>query len=133
MRMPMPNLVTPATKPAADAPVRPIWVDDLLAGCEAHHAPGSAPGSEMLVFDAPGHRLVRAGIKNASALSDTEFERATVTAYADIARQMQAPSTRHPVRIWNYLPDIHRVCTGGLDRYMVFNAARYQACCDWLG
>ena len=39
---------------------------------------------------------------------------------------------RHPVRIWNFVPDIQAPMDEG-DRYMVFNRGRFNAYADWLG
>jgi chorismate lyase / 3-hydroxybenzoate synthase len=133
--MPMPTVkqFSARHKSLADAPARPRWLDDLLCGCESHTLAGSVAGLDLAVFDAAGHRLVRARLREAAALNDAEFQAATIAAYGDLLRQLYAPPMRHAVRIWNYLPDIHRVCGDGLDRYMVFNAGRFKACQKWLG
>ena len=48
-------------------------------------------------------------------------------------RAAAAASGRHPVRFWNFVPGIHADMGDGLDRYMVFNAGRFAAFCDWFG
>jgi chorismate lyase/3-hydroxybenzoate synthase len=133
MRLSAPYQMKAHANAAADAPKQPIWVQDLFRGSEAHLLAGSVRGLNLSVFDSPGNRLVRARIKGAATLSDTEFQQATVAAYGDIARQLGAKPSRHAVRLWNYIPDIHRACCGGLDRYMVFNLGRFEACRVWLG
>ncbi len=40
---------------------------------------------------------------------------------------------RHPVRFWNFVPNIHTPGGDGTDRYMVFNAGRFAACEHWHG
>jgi chorismate lyase/3-hydroxybenzoate synthase len=40
---------------------------------------------------------------------------------------------RHPARFWNFIPDISEPMVDGLDRYMVFNAGRYDAYSDQCG
>jgi enamine deaminase RidA (YjgF/YER057c/UK114 family) len=39
----------------------------------------------------------------------------------------------HPVRFWNFLPAPGQAMGEGLDRYMVFNAGRYDAYAQWYG
>jgi chorismate lyase/3-hydroxybenzoate synthase len=39
----------------------------------------------------------------------------------------------HPVRFWAFVPDIHAQLEPDLDRYMVFNAARFAAFSAWYG
>ena len=40
---------------------------------------------------------------------------------------------RHPVRFWNFIPAPGELMGPGLDRYMVFNAGRYDAYARWYG
>jgi len=132
MRMPLPNQVKVHGKTVADAPARPTWLDDLLSGVDSRLITGSVPGLGLCIFELAGQRFVNARITDAADLSDAEFERATTAAYGDIAAQFRIAPSRHAVRIWNYIPDIHHACEEGLDRYMVFNAGRFKACQKWL-
>lgn len=40
---------------------------------------------------------------------------------------------RVPIRFWNFVPDPAEPMGGGLDRYMVFNAGRFNGYAQWLG
>jgi chorismate lyase/3-hydroxybenzoate synthase len=77
--------------------------------------------------------LVTVRKAGAASLDPKSFEACTREAYAGIAAQLRDRAARHPVRFWNYIPDIHRPCGEALDRYMCFNAGRFAACSDWLG
>jgi chorismate lyase/3-hydroxybenzoate synthase len=111
----------------------PAWVNDLLARSEARPADANAT-SDVRVVASPGFTLVSVRKPGAAALDPASFEACTRDAYTAIASQLRGSVALHPVRFWNYLPDIHRPCGGdGLDRYMCFNAGRFAACSDWLG
>lgn len=131
--MRMPDQVKVRGAAAVDAPARPAWLEDSIRGCEGRRIEGSLPALSLCVFEATGHRVIRARIENADDLSDEAFQRATIAAYADIALELRAAPAHHAVRMWNFIPNIHRPCDGGLDRYMVFNAGRFKACQMWLG
>jgi enamine deaminase RidA (YjgF/YER057c/UK114 family) len=81
----------------------------------------------------PTFTLLSVRVPNAASLEPDAFERATREAYNVIATRLRDCPARHPVRFWNYLPDIHRPCGDNMDRYMCFNAGRFAACSDWLG
>lgn len=57
---------------------------------------------------------------------ETALQWATVTAYREIFRCLEARGFPHLWRMWNYLPDINRE-TGGTERYRQFNTARQRA------
>src|SRR5712692_4602037 len=40
--------------------------------------------------------------------------------------------SRVPIRFWNFVPDPGEPMGGGLDRYMVFNAGRFDGYAQWL-
>jgi enamine deaminase RidA (YjgF/YER057c/UK114 family) len=53
-------------------------------------------------------------------------------AYSAIATALGREAL-HPVRFWNFLPPPSEPMGDGLDRYMVFNAGRYDAYAQWYG
>jgi hypothetical protein len=81
----------------------------------------------------PAFTLVTVRKAGAARLDPKAFEACTREAYSSIAAQLRDAAARFPVRFWNYIPDIHRPCGEGLDRYMCFNAGRFAACSEWLG
>ncbi|MGA2229795.1 MAG: hypothetical protein ABSH22_02620 [Tepidisphaeraceae bacterium] len=131
--MRMPDQVKVRGAAEVDSPPRPAWLEESIRRCEGRWIEGSTGGLKLCVFESTGHRVIRARIENADALNDDEFQAATIAAYGDIARELRAAPAHHVVRMWNYIPDIHRPCQNGLDRYMVFNAGRFKACQAWLG
>lgn len=52
--------------------------------------------------------------------------------YLSVAATLNAQQ-RHPVRFWNFVPQIHWPSGPGQDRYMVFNGGRFAACEHWHG
>lgn len=70
---------------------------------------------------ADAHRAIRGAVGNAASLS-----RATMAAYREIFRILEATEHRHLIRVWNYLPEINRE-TDGDERYRHFNSARQTA------
>jgi chorismate lyase/3-hydroxybenzoate synthase len=97
------------------APEPPVWATELAAGSD-HEA----------------WRLVTARIPDAGSLGAAALETAVTDAYASLAAAL-AGTGHHPVRFWNFVPAIHADMGDGRDRYMVFNAGRFAAFCDWFG
>jgi chorismate lyase/3-hydroxybenzoate synthase len=53
-------------------------------------------------------------------------------AYVAIGAALTA-FNRQPIRFWNFIPEPGQPMGGGLDRYMVFNAGRYDGYTRWNG
>lgn len=91
-------------------PRAPRWVEDAIARASF----------EMFTAVVP-----------AAAAMPAETLRARVSAaYSTIGDALRA-ARKAPVRLWNYLPDPAHVMGPGLDRYMVFNAGRYDGYRQW--
>ena len=90
-------------------------------------APVSAPPADPSVprwgNHLPGTRLTTVRIPNASARPAADLSAAVAAAYADVL----ATALPHPVRFWNFLPDINGPLDGHQSRYMAFNAGRLAA------
>ena len=110
----------------------PPWALCLLDGGLRSFLARESPVS-VTVRDADRFTLVSARVPGAHRLDDGAFERSTAEVYAALAGVLRARPGRHPVRLWNHIPDIRRQCPGGVDRYMVFNAGRFAACSEWFG
>src|SRR5258708_22538447 len=54
-------------------------------------------------------------------------------AFAAVFDQLGPAGAVHPWRFWAFVPDIHAQLEPDLDRYMVFNAARFAAFSAWYG
>lgn len=109
----------------------PHWATELLA--RAGPRAGQTDSPEVRVQESASFTLVTVRKAGAAALDPQAFEACTRAAYATVAQRLREARASHAVRFWNYLPDIHRSCGGGIDRYMCFNAGRFAACSDWFG
>jgi hypothetical protein len=106
----------------------PPWVGDLMGRRESPMR--SIPPLRMERRDAPGYALVRITLDNAREMDADQLERQTAGAYAGLFEQFERArgnDRKYPVRFWNFVPGIHDEMGDGRDRYMVFNAGRYNA------
>jgi chorismate lyase/3-hydroxybenzoate synthase len=72
-------------------------------------------------------------IRDARRLDRTALHAATAGAYRRIEAELRVRNAPHPVRLWNHIPGIHDPMGEGQDRYMIFNAGRYEALSAWFG
>lgn len=79
----------------------------------------------------PGFSHIAASVPDAASLGAEALSSAVTTAYRSIVRDLCA-AARHPLRIWNFVPQIQAPLGGG-DRYMAFNAGRFAAYSEWYG
>src|SRR5579862_85077 len=110
----------------------PQWLDELFRGTALQYV----QTSERLqagVQEKDNFTFVRVRLPGARTLGPADFERCTSEIYLTIERELRAKDAKHPVRLWNYLPDIHAPSSDGTDRYMAFNAGRFHAYSQWLG
>lgn len=118
----MPSTLHPRirTTPAA-SPAVPRWADALLAhgetrvvdGCSLRRTQGLAMSSTV--------------IESTLDLDGSTLRRAVANAYRRLFAALDASDARHVVRAWNFVPDILGTMDDGGDRYMSFNAGRYDA------
>ena len=66
-------------------------------------------------------------VPKASTLSGLQLQQRTTHAYDAIHETLNDRHSWHPVRIWNWIPEIHAPMGGDVDRYMVFNAGRFAS------
>jgi chorismate lyase/3-hydroxybenzoate synthase len=109
----------------------PKWLLDLLCRDGVGEITEVAAG--VRIRESKSLALLTVRYDGAASLDPPAFEECTRETYASIARTLQNRGPCHPVRFWNYIPDIHRPSGQGLDRYMCFNAGRFAACSEWLG
>ena len=105
---------------AALAPEPPAWAVE-------HFAEALRGRTEL-----DGWRLIGTEIPDCASFDAPALERAVADAYRVVAESLRA-SGHHPVRFWNFVPGIHADMADGRDRYMVFNAGRYNAFEEWFG
>lgn len=137
MRTTAANLIpTPVVAAATDFSAPP-WVLEGMGGA-AQRVVHACDRRRIAVSNSPGYCLVSARVFDLDSLPTDAVESETAAAYSAIAGQFDGAAASHPVRFWNYIPNIHRASGRSpsgelLDRYMVFNAGRYIACARWLG
>lgn len=105
---------TSAAGPISVAAVPPHWAAELVSAFPDTFA------------------LTGLTVSGVSAATQEELESVVCDAYTRLLRGIHLDCP-HPVRIWNYLPRITYPDGDGLDRYMRFNAGRYQAFRDFFG
>jgi enamine deaminase RidA (YjgF/YER057c/UK114 family) len=120
-----------AREVAADVP--PGWVASLVCEAGPPVAIETSPGILLQVQQSRRFALIRARIEHARDLPAASFEQQVAAAYGAIARACHSMPAAHPLRFWNCVPDIHRLCGNGVERYMTFNAGRFHAFSGWFG
>lgn len=105
---------TSAAGPVSVAAVPPRWAGELVSAYPDDFA------------------LTSVKVPGVSAIGGEQLESVVCGAYMRLLRDLH-PNCSHPVRIWNYLPRITHPDGDGLDRYMRFNAGRYQAFREFFG
>lgn len=113
----------------------PAWVADLLdrsARWSTHPVPAGA-GFSIDVTPGDHFCLASLRIRDARGLGRAALHDATARAYRCLEAELRLRGARHPVRLWNHIPGIHEPMGEGQDRYMAFNAGRYEALSEWFG
>ena len=76
--------------------------------------------------------MCRVCVPHAAELDAASLKESVSTAYGQVRRSVSRLG-RHPIRFWNFVPAINDLMDGGLERYMVFNAGRFEAYTQWYG
>jgi chorismate lyase/3-hydroxybenzoate synthase len=128
--MKMPPSVAPHFCPEVPCEDRPLpWIAELLRDVRPAQI---NPESSLTISTGKHVSFVSIRVKNARDLKADQFQEATAAAYRQIRTKLSTLRHPHPVRFWNYLPGIHDPLNQCCDRYMVFNAGRYQALSEWF-
>ncbi len=120
-------LHTPSAVLSALEPRPPRWVSDVF-GAEMRHLDDRA--SLQSITRGPV-TLFTTRVINAHAQKADDFRTSVTEAYTTV-RAAVAAAARIPIRFWNFVPNVDEPMGDGLDRYMVFNAGRYEAFADWF-
>ena len=111
-----------------------MWVEELLADARVERGIERNGELGIEIKDAGEFALISARLPEAISLGGAALERRVAEMYAAIAAKIEKLAiAKHPVRLWNHIPDIHRKMDDRRDRYMVFNAGRYRAFSSWYG
>lgn len=110
----------------------PSWVSSFVIDSQEDWEPVS---QSMAVRACYGDHfsLISVCVADAVRLNAEMFAHCVNTSYEQIARHLNMSASCHPVRIWNFIPNILEPLGEHRQRYMVFNAARHQAFENWYG
>jgi len=111
----------------------PAWVEQILAGSPVVPLQGRGGRPDVRRRDANGWRQISTAVANVRGLDVLTFQQAAMDAFAAVFDQLGPTGSVHPVRFWAFVPEIHAQLEPDLDRYMVFNAARFAAFSAWYG
>ena len=114
-------------------PICPAWVDRWLGPDAETRRRSTARGWTVTVTDSPAICLVQVTAPRAIDLDAENFERLVTDVYTGLASELERHAASHPIRFWNFVPDMPRLEPDGTDRYMVFNAGRHRAFTRWYG
>jgi len=123
---PLPQSI--ADPPPHLSPTPPQWVDEALGANALQWDAGrsvEARGSGPLL-------LLRTTVSGARGMTAEQLRARVSDAYVAIGASVTSVN-RQPIRFWNFIPDPGEQMGGGLDRYMVFNAGRYDGYARWHG
>ena len=103
-------------------PIPPRWVENVLGPDSTDvdlgpHVRGTASRNLLLVATT---------IEQAASMTADAVRARVTEAYQRISVALAA-AERSPIRFWNFIPDLGRSMGPDIDRYMVFNAGRYDA------
>jgi chorismate lyase/3-hydroxybenzoate synthase len=121
------HLIHPHAAPLSPSP--PHWVEELFDANSAEH------------YEAEGDLCIRTAgavahasicIRGAIRLDASSLRARVASAYLVMHRAL-ASIERHPTRFWNFVPGIGQLMSANIERYMVFNAGRYDAHAEWYG
>ena len=131
---PLQNSATTAS-PVAHGPDPnvPRWVGATFADRRDQSSEQRFGGLSVRTMRERDFMLVTVVVRGASSLPPVDFQQMAAAAYQAVAEQCRRRPGLSPVRFWNFIPRIRTTAPDGIDRYMVFNAGRYKAYCDWLG
>jgi len=105
------------------APEPPLWAREV-AGYEADDLGAVA---DLQISEHHGIRLISVVLRECRELPPEGFQANVREGYERIFRELQG---FHPMRFWNFIPDIARGDGPEIDRYMTFNGARHDAFLD---
>jgi chorismate lyase/3-hydroxybenzoate synthase len=113
----------------------PSWVDDLLGPNRTPtnlvKDPASPANITLSNRQGAEYVLISSVVSDSTSLTAQEFEKSVEQAYLGIGQQLRALGNKQSVRFWNFIPSIHEPMGDDLDRYMVFNAGRFNAFAQW--
>lgn len=114
------------TFPSECSERRPAWLEEALEGARPVMSARRERPFELRGFSIAGIDLFRASAPDAGALEGSYFVELVASVYVALLGLLDRRGL-HPLRFWNYLPDIHRAVPGFGRRYEAFSTGRYAA------
>jgi chorismate lyase / 3-hydroxybenzoate synthase len=111
-------------------PHPPAWVTGMFAEDPTQRA--LDPTGAVTVLEHERFVLVSTCVREATLLSMPVFTKAVASVYRSLACELTLRQ-RYPLRVWNFIPDIQAPMDEVSDRYMAFNAGRFEGYVDWFG
>jgi len=108
-------------------PRPPLWVEDALGPTARER---DAIG-RVTVVTADPLAVVATTVVGARGMTSDALRAHVAEAYIAVGGALTALQ-RVPIRFWNFVPGPGEPMGGGLDRYMVFNAGRFDGYAQWL-
>jgi hypothetical protein len=118
--------VTSQVVSIAERLTAPAWAF-RLAGGRPGNVPETGPGESVETLSGAEFALTCGRVAGAGAMEPGEFGARVRELYDALAEAVERLPAANAVRFWNFLPDIHAPAGDGLDRYMIFNRARFDA------
>jgi chorismate lyase/3-hydroxybenzoate synthase len=107
-------------------------VGELLGADSTRRPPIRREGCVFRITESPDFTLLCATHSDAASLDDDSLRLAVERLYASVGSMLRTAEL-FPLRLWNYLPQIRSRPPGGLSRYEVFNAGRFEGYLAWSG
>jgi chorismate lyase/3-hydroxybenzoate synthase len=114
-----------------EASTKPAWVSAFLGDGALPTETAAHDDLQVEVVVGEGRRFVEVTRPNAVDLGTADFQRLVRRVYRVVYERLDDLEELHPLRFWNFIPDIHHVEPDGRERYEVFNAGRFEAFTDW--
>ncbi len=128
-----PGPVSPAVRPGRPvAATPPWWFTALTPDAAAFTSTLEGAAGRPRIARHGGFAMLGVSVEDAAGLDAPSLQRAVSETYRSLAQALTSLRC-HPVRFWNFVPEIGAPMDGGLERYMVFNAGRFDAYTQWYG
>ncbi|MDB5319558.1 MAG: hypothetical protein JWN40_1189 [Phycisphaerales bacterium] len=111
----------------------PGWALEFVGGAAASSKRSVNGELGVDLLDAGEYALASARIADAVTMGADALQHRVNEVYSAIAARLRHLDAKYPVRLWNHIPSIHGRMDDRRDRYMVFNAGRYEAFASWYG
>src|SRR5678815_1582359 len=86
----------------------PAWVEKIFEGCSPRERVGVDQCTSYGVRDRGDLALITVCVRGADELDPLSFQRQTVAAYRAAASALSQRAARHPIRFWNFIPNINK-------------------------